>query len=333
MSNELMPVVQFAQSIPNVGSDLLEKLRSSYEQSFNNVGFVSIRMLKAKKGQFILTEGGIQETLDDGVVGVFLGANQYNHAIWYERSYAIGQEPTAPDLCWMMKDGNNFPKALPDKYRQKISVNGQERWGFQIKRRMAFALMRSNSEGQAYLDLERPVAIDIPSMSLFGKDDQAKNLYRFSGIKVLCDKLSTGGMHVYPYMFLMRIVTDRSVPVDGVFMFAPYMPNNQVAFLDAGTLNAVYNASQSDAVKNILDIREKLTYGNAFGELPFKDDSPAPTPAPTPTPTPTPTPAATKSEDTLLQQAQQILAGQAVQPSESKASLEDTLQNLASALS
>ena len=112
---------------------------------FNNAfaGFsTGARFLRARKLDFQITSGGETSIIPNGkLVAVLLGVAPFNHCTWYERDYAPGQEPAAPDLCWVQKTANDFPAALPEMYRHKVNINGQERWKFRIARRTVWALV------------------------------------------------------------------------------------------------------------------------------------------------------------------------------------------------
>ena len=231
------------------------------DNAFSGFG-AGLRILKPGKMSFKLIENRQEIDIPNGqVFGVLLGVAPCNYASWYARQYAPGQEPSRPDLVWMMPTADTFPDALPAEYHQKVSVNGQERWGFRIARRTVWALM-TNQNGQFYLDLERPVVLDITSTSLYGNSDPRSNSYRWGGIKGFCDRHSQPGVfRCNPAMFVTQIILDPQSPVSGVMLFRPNLdPNGNPSYLDSQTYTAVIQMASTERVAEMLQVNEILTY-------------------------------------------------------------------------
>ena len=231
------------------------------DNAFSGFG-AGLRILKPGKMSFKLIENRQEVDIPNGqVFGVLLGVAPCNYASWYARQYAPGQEPSRPDLVWMMPTADTFPDALPPEYHQKVSVNGQERWGFRIARRTVWALM-TNQNGQFYLDLERPVVLDITSTSLYGNSDPRSNSYRWGGIKGFCDRHSQPGVfRCNPAMFVTQIILDPQSPVSGVMLFRPNLDQNgNPSYLDSQTYTAVIQTASTERITEMLRVNEILTY-------------------------------------------------------------------------
>ena len=231
------------------------------DNAFSGFG-AGLRILKPGKMSFKLIENRQEVDIPNGqVFGVLLGVAPCNYASWYARQYAPGQEPSRPDLVWMMPTADTFPNALPPEYHQKVSVNGQERWGFRIARRTVWALM-TNQNGQFYLDLERPVVLDITSTSLYGNSDPRSNSYRWGGIKGFCDRHSQPGVfRCNPAMFVTQIILDPQSPVSGVMLFRPNLDQNgNPAYLDSQTYTSVIQTASTERITEMLRVNEILTY-------------------------------------------------------------------------
>ena len=231
------------------------------DNAFSGFG-AGLRILKPGKMSFKLIENRQEVDIPNGqVFGVLLGVAPCNYASWYARQYAPGQEPSRPDLVWMMPTADTFPDALPPEYHQKVSVNGQERWGFRIARRTVWALM-TNQNGQFYLDLERPVVLDITSTSLYGNSDPRSNSYRWGGIKGFCDRHSQPGVfRCNPAMFVTQIILDPQSPVSGVMLFRPNLDQNgNPAYLDSQTYTSVIQTASTERITEMLRVNEILTY-------------------------------------------------------------------------
>lgn len=260
MSN--LPVVFNSTGQANLPAEVMAGMASLFEDSFQGLGG-SIRRIKCTKMGFELHNGSSKEEIPaNECYGVFIGSSPCNHAVWYAKDYAPGQEPEQPDLIWNMPDQNTFPNALPQMYRQKITKNGRECWAFQIRRRLAFAMCRTVN-GQTTIDFANPYIMDISSMSLFGKSLPENNMYKWGAIKDLCLQFSTPQQPIYPNMFLMQILMDPTAPV-GVVMFRPMLDQNgHLRLLDPQLILASAQAAQSPSTRTLLTINEKLTFTGA----------------------------------------------------------------------
>lgn len=262
-----LPALTFAQPglMPALADNVLDGLLQIYDEAFTGLGGAAIRRIKVRKTDFLLKDGMNEEVIPaNELVGVFVGANKVNHAVWYEKDYINGQEPEIPDLTWIMPTPDTFPDALPAQFHKKVIKNGQEMWGFQILRRVAFCIVRMIN-GVPVLDTERPFVMDISSMSLYGKGLPNQNMYKWSGIADVCRSYSNQGIRVTPAMFLTKIILDPNVTVTGVVSFQPQRDpqTNHLKFLDQNSINAVYDVAQRQTTRDMLEIREKLTYKNA----------------------------------------------------------------------
>lgn len=231
---------------------------------FNNAfaGFsTGARFLRARKLDFQITSGGETTIVPNGrLVAVLLGVAPYNHCTWYERDYAPGQEPAAPDLCWIQKTANDFPDALPAQYRHKVNINGQERWKFRIARRTVWALVNDDGQGGAVLDVDNPVIFDITSASMYGKSDPRTNSYKWAGLRGFCAQFSTPVVTINPSMFYMQIALDPDA-TQGVVVFRPATNNQGVPqYLSQEAWQAVVNAAQSAQVTDMLRVTETLEW-------------------------------------------------------------------------
>lgn len=231
---------------------------------FNNAfaGFsTGARFLRARKLDFQITSGGETTVVPNGkVVGVLLGVAPFNHCTWYERDYAPGQEPSAPDLCWVQKTANDFPDALPEMYRRKVNINGQERWKFRIARRTVWALASDDGQGGATLDVDNPVIFDITSASMYGKSDPRTHSYKWAGLRGFCSQFSTTVVTINPSMFFIQIALDPDA-TQGVVMFRPAMTSQGTPqYLAQETWQAVVNAAQSAQVTDMLHVTETLEW-------------------------------------------------------------------------
>lgn len=231
---------------------------------FNNAfaGFsTGARFLRARKLDFQITSGGETTIVPNGrLVAVLLGVAPYNHCTWYERDYAPGQEPAAPDLCWIQKTANDFPDALPAQYRHKVNINGQERWKFRIARRTVWALVNDDGQGGAVLDVGNPVIFDITSASMYGKSDPRSHSYKWAGLRGFCAQFSTPVVTINPSMFYMQIALDPDA-TQGVVVFRPAVTQQgQPSYLSQEAWQAVVNAAQSTQVADMLRVTETLEW-------------------------------------------------------------------------
>lgn len=231
---------------------------------FNNAfaGFsTGARFLRARKLDFQITSGGETSIIPNGkLVAVLLGVAPFNHCTWYERDYAPGQEPAAPDLCWVQKTANDFPAALPEMYRHKVNINGQERWKFRIARRTVWALVVEDGQGGVLLDIDNPVIFDITSASMYGKSDPRTHSYKWAGLRGFCAQFSTPVVTINPSMFYMQIALDPDA-TQGVVVFRPAITQQGTPqYLSQESWQAVVNAAQSAQVTDMLRVTETLEW-------------------------------------------------------------------------
>lgn len=260
--NNLIPVTFTNGQLPVLPADIMQQMKQFMDDDFSDLGGGTMRFIRPRKSDFLLVDGGNQEVVyGHELFGVLICVAPTNHCVWYDREYAPGQEPSAPDLIWNQTAPDQFPDALPEMYRHKILRNGQERWGFQIRRRTVWALCRKDPNGQMMLDMSRPFILDLTSMSLFGKSNPQQNAYKFAGLKDLCTQYSGNGFICTPSMFMTQIFLDPNVSVAGVVVFRPARDaQGNLSFLDAQTIQSVYAARTSQEVQDMRVVREKLDY-------------------------------------------------------------------------
>ena len=285
-----------SSSLSQLPEEITKAFASSYEDAFAGMGGAGQRRIRIRKTDFELLDGGSSTAIPaNELAGVFVGAAKSNYAVWYERDYAPGQEPEAPDLIWEIDSACTvFPDALPEEYRHKVMRGGKLRWGFQIRKRLAFVLLR-NFNGVNVLDCDHPYILDVTAMSLYGNGLPQQNMFKWAGLRDLCQQYSVGNIQVTPSMFLTQIVLDPTVSVSGVVMFRPYFDrNNHLAFLNPDIMSQVYETACSEGTRELLTVREKLTYGDDNeNAVPVQEHKPAPKPAaPVQEPKPAPKPAA-----------------------------------------
>ena len=263
----LLPINPSQQSsvAPNLPADLMNLLQAQFDDSFKDLGAATGRRLKVRKSDFLIQDGQNLEVVPaHEMYAVLLCSAPCNHAVWYEQQYAPGQEPAAPDLVWNMETPDTYPDALPVQFRQKISVQGTEKWAYQINRRTVWAQFKKGADGNYFLDLQNPFVLDLTSMSLYGKNDPASKTYKWANIKAFCAARSTSTYNVLPFMFITQIILDPLVSVSGVVSFRPFTDeNDNVIFLDAETMSNVANVALSKATQDLVVVREKLTYKGA----------------------------------------------------------------------
>ena len=161
-------------------------------------------------------------------------------------------------------------------------------------------------------------------MSLYGNGLPQQNMYKWSGLRDLCQQYSAGGIQVTPSMFLTQIVLDPTVSVSGVVMFRPYFDrNNHLAFLSPDIMSQVYTTMCAESTQELLTVREKLTYGDDIQEAssrpakPVRKEAAAPVQKaePQPQPQPVTVPHAEPAKDaamrTLLDQAEAAMSKKA----------------------
>lgn len=258
---------------PVVAQDLAQQYAALVASMNEGVGG-TLNFIRPGKIDFTLVEGGNKRQVPNGqVAGVLLAVSPHDFCTWYQKSYTVGQEPEEPDLVWNWPDHNQFPDALPQELRKKQLINGKERWAFRVARRSVWALF-SNVNGQAMLNLSAPYILDMTSMSLYGQGNPQANMYKYSGLMSLCQRMSGNGFICSPAMFLTAIVIDPQSPVSGVVNFCPQINNGQLAYLDNNTFQQVLQLALSQQVKDMLMVKEKLEWKNGSG---FQA---SPTPAP-----------------------------------------------------
>lgn len=267
-----------------------------FHDSFSDFGSSFRRIRVGRLGFSLIGGQSVEEIPADRMFVVCLGVAPTNHAVWYERAYTPGQEGEQPDLVWNMPDWNTFPDALPVQFRSKVMRDGLERWAFQVRRRMVFAIMRHDANNQPYLDLDNPYAMDLSSMSLFSKSNAAQNMYRWGGLRDVCVQYSNNGVQITPAMFISQIVIDTTVSITGPVFFRPMRDSNgHLQILDPSLLLRIVEVAQSQQVRDMLTIAEKLSYdraGNTQTVPPVQQAAPAPQPAPVQAPAPQPEPVA-----------------------------------------
>ena len=297
MSN-LVPISFNGSQLPTLSGDFMQKMKEAMTSDFSDLSSGGMRFIRPRKSDFLLVDGGNQEVVyGHELFGVLICAAPTNHCVWYAKEFAPGQEPAAPDLIWNQTAPDVFPDALPEQYRHKVIRNGQERWGFQIRRRTIWALCRKDMNGQMMLDVSRPYILDLTSMSLFGKPNLQQNAYKFANFKDVCNQYSSNGFICTPSMFVTQIFLDPNVSVTGVVVFRPQRdPQGNLVFLDGQTIQSVYEARMSQEVQDVREVKEKLDWmpeGGAqlaqpvvlptIGTPVQAPAAPAPQPAPIPT--------------------------------------------------
>lgn len=286
MSN-LVPISFNGSQLPTLSGDFMQKMKEAMASDFSDLSNGGMRFIRPRKSDFLLVDGGNQEVVyGHELFGVLICAAPTNHCVWYAKEFAPGQEPAAPDLIWNQTAPDVFPDALPEQYRHKVIRNGQERWGFQIRRRTIWALCRKDMNGQMMLDVSRPYILDLTSMSLFGKPNLQQNAYKFANFKDVCNQYSSNGFICTPSMFVTQIFLDPNVSVTGVVVFRPQRdPQGNLVFLDGQTIQSVYEARMSQEVQDVREVKEKLDWtpdGGAQPVQPVVQPAPVPQPAPIP---------------------------------------------------
>lgn len=326
----MLPVISNTElSMPSFGDDA--QALDLFNAAFNGFS-AAFRFLRPRKMDFAINSGGTVTTLGaDDVVGVLLGVAPYDHCTWYEKKFTPGQEPERPDLLWIRYTPTTFPEALPAQYRRKVNVGGTERWDFRIARRTVWALLTRDANGQAMLDIDNPVILDMTSASMFGRSDERSGLYKWAGLKNFCARWSAGGRYCNPSMFWMKICLDQFSSVSGVVVFKPALGDNgQPAWLDNATYAHVVEAARSQSVAEMLAITEILHRGDrdAAPEAPAAPAAPVAPAAPAAPVTPVPpVQAATETREetvtnSLLHSAQTIIENRVQQEAAAQATAE-----------
>lgn len=260
--SQLAPIV-FKSTPPALSTDLFELAQQNYLDAFT--GFESTgRWLRCGVGHFKLKGNGTEEVIPGGALAaVFLRANPENHCLWNQRQYAAGQEPEAPDLIWMHRPGY-FPDALPAQFRDKVSINGAERWGFRIRRRTVWALAQIDTTTGNILDIDfdNPFVFDVSASSLFGKSLPEIGQYKWSGLAAFCKQHSGNGFVCTPSMFLTRILQDPNATVVGIVNFQPLVnPNTgNIQYLPDEFISKALHAAVREDVVELAKVTEKLDF-------------------------------------------------------------------------
>lgn len=260
--SQMMMVPQAVPTLPiaAMSPEMVELSNNMFADM--SAGFTSsVRRIKIRKTDFLLTEGQTETQLPHLSV-VVLGMSPCNYAVWYAREFAPGQEAGPPDLVWLRPTEDTFPPALPKEFHKKIVRNGREMWAFQTRRRVVVALVSFDNEGNVVsIDTDNPCVMDFSGMSLYGKSNPRGNYYKWNGLLDLCKKYSQGNMFVSPAHFPTQIVIDPEATVTGVAMFRPLIDQNgYLRFLSAQHIQQVLGSAQSAVVKDLLNVREVLTY-------------------------------------------------------------------------
>lgn len=257
-----VPVVVSNGQPPAMPQAMMEQYQLAVASMSEGFGG-AFNYIRPGKLDFKLVENGVARTVPNGaVVGVLLGVSPVDFCTWYEKAYQPGQEPEQPDLVWEWPNHATFPDALPTQFRQKIMQNGKERWAFRVARRSVWAIL-NEVNGQYMLNLDTPYILDITSMSMFGKSEPQNNVYKFSGLMSMCQRMSQPGFSCSPAMFFTQLAIDAASPVSGVINFRPRVENGQLSYLDNATFQSVLHLMFSDQVKDMLKVKEKLTCGNS----------------------------------------------------------------------
>ena len=259
----MLPVVMSNQTMPAFAPEQNDLFKNLFNSMFSGMSS-GLRRIRVGRLAFELIDGQSKtEVPPDQMMCVFLGAAHAPHCVWYEKAYAAGQEPEAPDLLWYFPTGTEFPEALPSEFRKKVIRNGRERWAFSIRRRTVWAMLRPDPMSrQIFIDLDKPYIFDLGSMSVFGRGGETSGAVRWSGIKALCDRFTTPQFQCLPMMFPIQFVMHPTEP-QGVILFKPAMQGDVPAFFDNDTILRIYERSQAADVQQLLSITEKLTWDGA----------------------------------------------------------------------
>lgn len=256
------PVV-LSNNYPTLPPEYMQAAVAMFDKAFSGLGGV-LRMITVDRLNFVLKDGAASTAVDfQSLVVVFVGGAEYNHAVWWEKDFGSDNNPpTAPDLVWKMPTMDTFPDAFPHELRHKIHKNGRDVWAFQIRRRLAFIIAKKTPEGGLYLDYEHPYAMDISSASMFGQSFPQSNAYKWGAIKDLCSSMSAPGRPILPFMFPLQVVPNPQIT--GPVLFKPARDQQgNLNLLDNDTLLKVMQVVTSETVRTMLDVTEKLTYGDA----------------------------------------------------------------------
>ena len=256
-------------SVPQLPADALTNFGNLFDNMFGSLAISQGRFMKAAVDGLHL---GTDEVLPyNGTSFVCLGANRYRHNVWYNTAYQAGKEDR-PTLLWVDHGDNRYPDEFPMHLRQKIQLtNGKYGWAFQIKQRTVWALIRQNQEGQRFIDFENYYICDLPSSSLFGKEDaKRRNALTWLGVGQYCQSLSTRlRCPIHPAMFEIQFVQGSQVGV-AFFRLSQQMFSSELLLDISHWIN-------SEDIKRACEVQEILHIGE--GED-FSYVAPAPIQAP-----------------------------------------------------
>lgn len=226
-------------------AELMAALSNNFVGMYDNYGS-AFRKISLRGNRFTLKDSGnstIWQQLNLPVV--ILGMAHDLHCVWYKGAYNPQNEGLEPDAVWWKSQG--APSFVPSNV---LSEKVDERNQYQILQRLVVALLRQDPQtGSAYVDLDNPYVLDVGSMSIFDKDMADQMAFSFSGLARFCKAQRVLMLH-----FVTNLVFDakHSVPV---LKFCPANQQGQLIFLDAGTLERVYQVAAGPEVAELLQIR------------------------------------------------------------------------------
>lgn len=216
--SQLVPTPNATLVAPALTEEAFRAFGSTFDTMFANMA-VQGRYLKCAADGLHVTIGDNTEILPyNGTSFVCLGANPYRHCVWYQTAYQAGREDK-PTLLWLDRGDGTFPEELPVELKQKVKLaNGKLGWAYQIKQRTVWALIRTNADNTKYIDFENYLICDLPSTTLFGKEEAKKrNTLTWIGVGQYCQQLSSKlRCPVHPAMFETQFVQGAQA---GVFFF------------------------------------------------------------------------------------------------------------------
>ena len=326
--NDLM-TFNFASDLSTIPAGIASQAATDCDEDLTSFKGGDFRRIKARKGDFLLIDGQEQTAVaGHEMYGVILRSHPYNHCTWYAKQYAPGQEPASPDLCWVQKQDGDFPAALPAEFRQKVSINGQLRWGFQTNHRIIWVRLIIRPDGSgAELDYAHPYAMDLTSMSIFGKGNPTANEYKFSGLANFVRAHSSSTLKLALYMLPMQMIMDNSVAVSSVVCFKPMLQSNGMPrLLPVDIIQKMQDLRNSDEVENLMMIREKLDY-NGNGNIAIATPQPA-VATPQPVKQVTSTAEILSANPGLLDQAASVMQKASATPPQGDGAVNDLMSRL-----
>ena len=257
-------------SVPQLPAEALNQFASLFDNMFGSLTISQGRFMKAAVDGLHL---GSDEVLPyNNTSFVCLGANRYRHNVWYNTAYQAGKEDR-PTLLWVDHGDNRYPDEFPMHLRQKIQLtNGKYGWAYQIKQRTVWALIRQNQQGQRFIDFENYYICDLPSSSLFGKEDaKRRNALTWLGVGQYCQSLSTRlRCPIHPAMFEINFVQGSQVGVV-FFRLSQQMFNSELLIDISRWIN-------SEDIKRACEVQEILHIGESE-DFNYVAPAPAPTQA------------------------------------------------------